>query len=147
MAAGVLAACGGGGSAAVTKPDYVRQANAICRDQTNQIRRLPTPALNLSTAGPRDLRAMAAYFDQAVPIVRAHLEQLAQLTQPSQDRALLARVLLRSQELVDLLGAIDRQARAGDVAAFRADLRQAGRVSNDGHALALQYGLVACAQG
>jgi hypothetical protein len=147
-AAGLLAACGGGGgSGVVTKSDYLRKGNAVCRDQAQAIRRLRTPTLNLATARRREVRGLAPYFDQAVPIVRTHLQQLQQLGQPPQDRALLIKVLVRARELLDLLQAIDRQAHTGDVAAFRADLRSAGQASNAGHTLALQYGLIACAQG
>ena len=89
---------------------------------------------------------MAAYFDQAVPIVKAHFKQLRALAPPPGDSAVVQRLLARARELLDLLGALDRQAHAGDVAAFRADLRAAGQASSDTHALALQYGLVACAR-
>lgn len=147
LAVGPLAGCGAGGAGAVSKPDYLSKGNAICRDQAAQIRRLHTPRVNLAAAGPRQLRAVASYFDRAVPIVSAHFQQLQQLSQPSQDRPLLTQVLVRARELLELLQAVDRQARAGDVAGFRADLRSAGQISNESHALALRYGLAACAQG
>jgi len=146
VAPAAVLATGCGGTGGSPKSRYLARANAVCRDQTEAIGRLPAPAIDLAHARRDKLKLMAAYFDQAVPIVRTHFRRLSALTPPPADADRVARLLAGARELLDLLGALDREAHAGDVAAFRADLRAAGRASSDSHALALQYGLGACAR-
>jgi hypothetical protein len=143
---GTVVAAGCGQATQSAKSRYLAKANAVCRDQSDAIRRVPAPAIDVARATSRKLKAMAAYFDQAVPIVKAHFKQLRALPPPPGDAAVIQRLLASTRELVDLLGALGRQARAGDVVAFRADLRAAGRASSNSRALAMQYGLVACAR-
>ena len=135
LAAIFAAGCGGAGGSA--KSRYLARANAVCRDQAQAIKAVGEYYV-------QEMPFLPIYFLAAYLAVRKGVKAFDDVAGGYTGQTRYGS--FSRNAYLDLLGALDRQAHAGDVAAFRADLRAAGQASSDTHALALQYGLVACAR-
>jgi hypothetical protein len=140
LSAGVLAGCG----STYTKADFVASANAICANAVRASRSLPPPSSGTTQA--EQLKALAQYLEQLVPIVENEVSQIRKLQRPtgppqqqsklSLYRAALARTAVQYREL-------EAAAKAGDAAGVAS--AEAALRTNPVTSLAGNYGLTSCA--
>jgi hypothetical protein len=140
----VMSGCGDSGTskaatttvAAVTKSDFISQANALCQTMKDRANAIPDPGSDPNT--------FADALDEVVGITDETLAKLRALPTPAGDEATLEAIFTK----VDALGADYRQLasalRAGDAATAEqlqatvaADLTAANTAAND-------YGLTVC---
>jgi hypothetical protein len=136
VAVAVVACSGGGG---VTKAEYVKSANAVCREAAKQVAALRIP-------GRADVAGMPKAAASVVVVQRKALDRLRAIKPPKGDRAEIARWIA----LVDqTIGQADLSARAqkdGDIP--RATTANANGAALDRRAdeIARGYGLRMCVQ-
>ena len=130
-----VTSCGG---AAVTQPDFVARADAVCAGALRRTRTIPAP----SGTGTR---ALGHYLDAVVLVVRAEDGQLHRLRRPaggSGDRARLSTFLSAFDAAVGHYAALAAAARRGDATAIARE-EVAVRAAPTA-ALAARYGLHVC---
>lgn len=132
----VPAACGGGKST-LTRAQYIRQADAICRKAAKQVQRVAAP----EGSSEAELASAAA---KIVAAQRAALDELEALSAPSEPAETVPKWIALVDQTLDQADASVRAQRKGDVAAaVRANTN--GEVL-DGRAdeLARGYGMHVC---
>jgi hypothetical protein len=132
---GVLTACNGGGG--VTKADYVRQANAVCRSTAKQIAVLEIP-------GRADVESMPQAAAEVVAVQRRSLDRLREIKVPKPDREQVARWIALVDQTIDQAELSASSQRDGDIP--RAITANANGATLDQRAdeLAKRYGLTVC---
>jgi hypothetical protein len=132
-----LVACGGGGGA--TKADYVRRANAVCRDAAKQV-------AELTTASRENVRDTAKAAAKVVEAQRAALERIRAIKPPKQDRAEIAKWIALVDQTIDQAELSARSQKYGDITrAVTANVNGAA-LDRRADELAREYGLRACVQ-
>ena len=133
-----VAACGGGGGE-LTRVEYVRRANAVCRDAAQAVEDLRVPR---TADGDALVSASAA----VVQIQRRALERLRELSAPTADRAALTRWLALVDQTLDQSDASVRAQRSGDVQAALTANANGEVLDRQADELARRYGLTSCVQ-
>ncbi len=133
----LVAACGAGGGA--SKADYVKQANAVCRDAAKQVAALRIP-------GRADVTAMPKAAAEVVAVQRRALDRLRAIKPPKADRARIAKWVALVDQTID-------QADLSAAAQKHGDIQRAITANANGSALdrradeiARGYGLRMCVQ-
>lgn len=130
---GPSGASGGGGSSALTKADFIKQADSICQEANSAI-------ASLSGGANIDATTQAS---QELEITRSEQQSLESLTAPSQDSSTLKDFLAAIKNEVDALTSLSSAvASGGDTSA--ADSELAGAKSN-AQSAATSYGFQDCA--
>jgi hypothetical protein len=130
-----------GDDESVSRQDYVAKADEVCGTYQVRLSRIPRPV----TA---DAAALGSYLGRALPIAREQLAELEKVTKPSDDdvRQQVNQFLALLAQELDLNGAAEKAADAGDRNALDSDLRQGTAVSAEAGRLAEQIGFVVCAR-
>lgn len=102
----LLAACGG--SSGLSKADYVRQANAVCRDGAKQIAALQIP-------DPDDVAGLPTAAARVVAVQRRTLDQLRAIHPPKGDKAEIAKWIALVDQTVDQAEVSASSQRDGDL--------------------------------
>jgi hypothetical protein len=134
----LVTACSGG-SSGPTKAEFVRKANAVCRDGAAKIARLKIPAR-------ADVTNMPAAAADVVAVQRRSLARLRALAVPKRDKAQVEKWIAIVDQTIDQAQVSAQSQRDGDIArALAANLNGAAldRRADD---LARRYGLVTCVQ-
>jgi hypothetical protein len=133
----LLGACGGGGG--TTKADYVKQANAICRDAAKQVAALRIPAR-------ADITDMPKAAAKVVTVQRKAVDRLRAIKPPKHDRAVIVKWIALVDQTID-------QADVSAAAQKDDDIPRAVTANANGTALdrradeiARGYGLRMCVQ-
>jgi len=84
-----LGACGSGGYSGLSKAEFIRQAEALCRQANAKLAEIGNSFTSKSTI--TDLQK--AYVNQIVPLVNAEIDQLRALKPPKADRAKVSKML------------------------------------------------------
>lgn len=134
-----VVACSGGGGGGLTRVEYVRRANAVCRDAGHAVADLQVPR----TA---DGDALAAASAAVVEIQRRALEGLRSLPEPAPDRAALNRWLALVDQTLDQSDASVRAQRSGDVQAALTANANGEALDRRADELARRFGLTSCVQ-
>ena len=132
VAAGV--ACGGGPS----KADFAKKANPPCQTANTELAGVTRPA---------DFRQLGEVAGKVAASTDKQVKALAQLDQPSDDKAQLQRSLADMRATVTSGRAVESAVQKGDLRAAEAgvrDMRQASEKADDG---ARTYGLTECGKG
>ena len=130
-----VTSCGG---AAVTHPDFVARADAICAGALRRTRTIPAPS---GTGTP----ALGHYFDEVVLVLRAEAGQLHRLRRPAEgsgERARLSTFLSAFDAAAGHYVALAAAARRGDATAIARE--EAAVRAAPTAALAGRYGLRVC---
>jgi hypothetical protein len=131
---GASGASGAGGAAPLTKPAFIKQADAIC-DQANS-------ALSSLTSATVDAKVQAT---QELQITRSELDSLQSLTPPHQDSSTLDSFLSALQdEVTALIQERDAAEQGGDTSSADAE---AATARSSAQSAARDYGLEVCAKG
>jgi len=131
----LLAACGG--SSGLSKADYVKQADAVCRDGAKQIAALEVPS---------DVTGLPAAAARVVAVQRATLDRLRAIHPPKADKAQIAKWIALVDQTLDQAEMSASSQRRGDLQ--RAVTANANGAALDGRAdeIARGYGLRTCVQ-
>lgn len=133
----LLAACGGGSSSRLSKPEYVRRAEAICRQANKKVGAVRAPDQHEPTAQEKAIGELA-------DIQRAAVADLRRLPPPEADQATLGKWLGRVDQTVDQMQAVRTALKAGDGGAVsRANAKGQG-LSDQADKIARAYGLKQC---
>jgi hypothetical protein len=131
----VLAACSG--SDGVTEAEYVRQANAVCRDGARRIAALRIP-------GRADVESMPQRASEVVTLQRRALARLRAIRPPEDDRAEIAKWIALVDQTVDQAEVSAESQRDGDISrALTANVNGAA-LDQRADELAEAYGLDDC---
>ena len=136
IAAALAPAASATAHAAVTKPQYVRQADAICATaiaQTHAIGVVPTVT---AWGGPAGTRLLA--------IDHAALASLSSLPMPGADAPSLRRLLAGARATVNETARAIARAQAGDTAGFRAGAAIVAQLTRRYQEGARAYGFQRC---
>jgi multidrug efflux pump subunit AcrA (membrane-fusion protein) len=130
-----------GDDEAVSREDYIAEADGICGTYQVRLSRIPRPA----TADPAEL---GAYLERALPIAREQNEKLADLDKPGDEetRGQVEQLLALLDQELDFNDAAQKAASEGDRAALDNALQQATVVSAEAGQIAEQLGFVVCAR-
>jgi hypothetical protein len=133
----VAAGCGGSsGGERLGRDAYLSQADAICREVTNQRLALPVPAA---------IEDIAGYVDRALPLLDSARSNLRALRPPPQLDDEVAAWLDAINEERDTLSDLRDAARTGDAAKVGAVGSKGTSIEQRARARALAIGLVDCA--
>ncbi len=133
----LLVACGGGGG--MSKADYVKQANAVCRDAAKQVAALRIPAR-------ADIASMPKAAANVVAVQRKAVDRLRAIRPPKHDRAEIAEWIALVDQTIDQADVSARAQKDDDIT--RAITANANGTALDRRAdqLARGYGLRMCVQ-
>ncbi|MGZ4688326.1 MAG: hypothetical protein ACXVKA_02050 [Acidimicrobiia bacterium] len=128
-----------GGSSGMTKADYVKQANAICRDAAKQVAALEAP----SSADVASLPKAAA---SVVQVQRRTLDRLRAIHPPKAGREQITEWIALVDQTIDQAEVSARSQRDGDLQrAVTANVNGAA-LDRRADQLAKSYGLTMCVQ-
>ena len=135
VALGILGACSGGGG--MTKADYVRRANAVCRSTAKQIAVLEIP-------GRADVESMPQAAAEVVAVQRRSLDRLRDIKPPKKDREQVAKWIALVDQTIDQAELSASSQRDGDIPrAMTANVNGAA-LDRRADELAKRYGLTVC---
>jgi hypothetical protein len=129
-----LGACGGDDG--LSKADYVKQANAICRDANTQLGKI---------AEPTDVAGIATYVASAKKVTSVAVDKMAALEPPEELRADHKAHVADGRKVVTLADDLAAAAKSGDQAAFQRISQQGDRMDQTSDARAKKMGLGDCA--
>ena len=133
LAALALAACGG--DERLSKPEYLREADAICAKYERRLDAFPEP---------RTLRDVPSFIERGVPLAKQELAELEELRPPEADEAEVGRLLTQVRETTAALERLGEAAAARDRAAALAAAERVEEASDRAAKLARSYGLDEC---
>ena len=126
---------GGGGGEALTKEEWIAQADAICAGANAQIDALGEPA---------GLEDVADFSAKAEEISRAQLEKLRALTPPEGDAAAVGEMLGLVEQVIDEAAKLGDAAKEGDVGKINEIVAAIDPINERADQLAQDYGLQEC---
>jgi uncharacterized lipoprotein len=131
----LLAACGGSGG--LSRADYVKQANAVCRDGAKQIAALEVPS---------DVTGLPAAAARVVAVQRTTLDRLRAIHPPKADKSQIVKWIALVDQTVDQAEMSATSQRDGDIQ--RAVTANVNGAALDVRAdeIARGYGLKMCVQ-
>jgi hypothetical protein len=130
--AGAIAGCGGG-SGALSKAEFDKQANAICARGTAEVN---AAGKRMFTSRPSQAQLVAFARSTVIPNIQSQISQVRKLKPPSGDRKTVDGILASAQAALDKVKANPALVAQNGPGPFaEADRR------------ARAYGLTACASG
>jgi hypothetical protein len=133
----LLAACGGGSSSRLSKPEYVRFADAICRQANKKAGAVPAPDQHESTA-------QETAIGKIIVIQRAAVVDLRHLAPPAADKTTVGKWLGLVSQTVDQMQAVRTALQAGDSAGVTAANARGRALNDQADQIARGYGLKQC---
>jgi hypothetical protein len=131
-----LAACSGT-SVGMSKRDYIGRAGAICRDASDAVRKVKPDSSSVDS--------VATSVGKVVTIERAAARELRALQPPTGDAHALGQWLSLVDDSLAQLDAARHAAAEGDARGAAAANARAAALQQQADAVALQYGVTACA--
>jgi len=133
----VVAGCGGGGSARLTRQQYAAKADAICAKYNQQTKAI---------ANPSSLSELASVADKTLPILDHALGDLRKLKPPSDEQATADQWLAQVENLKGDLKEIRDKARSNNMQGVQAVVPKASQHNATGNQLAKQLGMTVCSK-
>ncbi len=127
--------CGGGGS--MSKAEYVRAANRVCREAATQVKRVKAP-------DPGDPVSVASAGARVVGIQRSALSDLKALDPPTAAKAEMTKWVALVDQTLDQADASIQAQRDGDAAAATTANQHGMTLGGRADEIARAYGLSAC---
>lgn len=137
VAIALLAACGGGSSSRLSKPEYVRRAEAICRRLNKKAGAVPAP-------DQREPTSQAKAIGEIAKIQRAGVDELRRLAPPEADQATIDKWLGLVDQAIDQLQAVRAALKAGDSVTITRANDKGQALSDQADKIARGYGLDQC---
>ncbi len=133
----LLAACGGSGG--MTKAEYVKKANGICRDAAEEVAALRMP-------GRADVAGMPKAAAEVVAVQRKAVDRLHAIRRPKPDRVEIAKWIALVDQTIDQADLSARSQRDGDFQRAIAANVNGAALDHRADQLARAYGLRMCVQ-
>jgi hypothetical protein len=135
-AAFALAGCGGGGGGdRLSQAEFVRQADALCKEYEAKLDALPTPQ------SPADI---AGFADKAIPIAEEGRDKLGDLNPPENQQDTYDAWLEQGDRSIDIVERLRDAAEDGDQAELQQIAQEAETIDNESTRLANELGLEDC---
>lgn len=134
LAALAFASCGGD---ALSKEEFIEQADEICEDIDSQIQELGEPQ------NPEEFEAL---IEEGTEITNDGLERLRDLEPPAEDRDRINRMLDKIEEAVEQLPEIREALETRDVEALQRLQTEVQAAANEAQTIADDYGFQQCAR-
>src|SRR6478672_4995232 len=145
-AVGVLAllaaGCGGsgGGGSALSKADFVSQADAICTQAHVDEAKIDFPTVDPTTASDSDLEKFGDAIEQATEVDRKEVEDLRKLTPPEDFQDNFSEAMVELSEGLDHAEEAAAEANKHDAAGMKRELDATQAKANEANAKAKAYG-------
>jgi hypothetical protein len=142
----VVAGCGGkgGGGDRLTKPDFIKQADAICAAAHTKEQAVDFPATDPKSASDADLKKLADAIDAATKIDRQEIKDLQDLNPPADFEDGFAESLKELGEGLDHAESAAEKARNADKDGVTRELAAVEAKANEANDRAKAYGLKVC---
>ncbi|HET7444730.1 MAG TPA: hypothetical protein VFJ57_08740 [Solirubrobacterales bacterium] len=138
----------GGTSEALTKAEFIEQADAICEDHASEREELQEQAAELAeevNAGSDQAREeLADLLAEAAGSAEAEYGELQDLTPPPSDASLIGNMLSTADDQVGLTEEAVDALREKDYKTFSALTVETGKLKAKATAIAVAYGLEVC---
>jgi hypothetical protein len=96
---GAGAACGGDSSPPLTSEEFVKQANAICKDRNTKVAEKGKDILAKPNPSAEELTEF--FLKQAIPNAREKLKDLGELHPPTKNKAKVKKMLAAGKKALD----------------------------------------------
>jgi hypothetical protein len=138
-AAAVLGGCSGNGDGddRLSREEYVRRADAVCREYDKRLNELGQPS---------SIEELAALADEALPVAEEGVGKLRELEPPESLERRVGEWLERNDRNVDLIEALRDAARAGEETRVQELAAEAADNETAADRLARRIGLKDCAE-
>jgi len=123
----------------LSKPEYVKAANAICAHALFQSRAVKAPA----ASDPLD--KWAKYLAQLLPISVRELTELEKISPPAKDKASIDALLQRIDGANAATESARKAAASNSATRFESALKTLKTYTDQAKQISVPYGLVACA--
>jgi hypothetical protein len=144
----VLAAAGGCGEDTIPLADYVKRANAICRDNNTRGRaELERVRNRLEADGELDVEELPELNRKALESLRPGLDRLAELPPPDEQQDVAEAYERASREANDAFADVIQAQEDGDVERFRDAKARNEEHTQDAREAAAELALDDCAPG
>jgi hypothetical protein len=139
-----FAGCGGSddGSEALSKEEFIAQADQICADFRADSREME--AAFDAAAEADDLEAAADVVAENAGMMDAAVEEFATLTPPEEDQETIDEFVSLSREQVEVANELAEAIRADDEAAVKAADEEGTALDDEADAIADEYGMLDC---
>ena|SRR2546423_8397578 len=135
----VLLAAGCGGSGArLSKADYAKKADAICKSYNLKLR---------AVSRPHSVKDLPGYVDRALPVARKGNEELRGLKAPKDEEKTAKEWLDQNNAVVAAMERLRDAAKKGDRAGIQVALSEATAANRAANRLAGRLALRDCAKG
>jgi hypothetical protein len=131
----LLAGCGGGSGAPLTKEEYASKADAICASANSKIQSFGTP---------QTYADLAKVADKTLPLIDQAIKDLGKLEPPASEKAISDQWLAQWRNLRGDLQEIRDAAKTGNTQAVKALVPKATEHNSKTNALATQLGMSVC---
>jgi hypothetical protein len=131
----IAAGCGGGGR--LSKAEYAKRADAICRKYNQKLRAL---------GRPQSIAALPQYVDRALPVARKGNAELRDLEAPKGEETKAKEWLDQNQAVVAAMERLRDAAKRGNRAGIQVALSEASTANRAANRLAGELGLQICTQ-
>jgi len=96
---GTAAACGGDSKPPLSSEEFVKQANAICKDRNDKIAEKGKPLVAKPNPTAEELAKF--YVEEAIPNAREKLKELGELRPPNNDKDKFKKMLSAGKKALD----------------------------------------------
>ena len=129
--------CGGSGGR-LSRADYAKKADAICKSYNLKLR---------AVSRPHSVKDLPGYVDRALPVARKGNEELRGLKAPKNEEKTAKEWLDQNDSVVGSMERLRGAAKKGDRAGIQAALTEASSANRAANGLARRLGLAVCASG
>ena len=135
LVAVLVAGCGGGGGARLSRTEYAKQADKICSTYNAKLNALPQP---------KSQAELAAFVGKAVPLVSDASDRLAELKPPQDEQRIADSWNRANSDIVRALQGLRDAAKAKDNAKMQTELAAGNKANAHANTLAKTLGMNAC---
>jgi hypothetical protein len=138
----VLPMACGGGAKRLSKEDFIKTWDAICKRDTAKTDQIGS---NLpATPAAENLPQFADALDQLVDVGRSEIDDLRAVKPPEQDQATIDGILSHLSDAIDAIERGQKAAADGDLAGFQTAVNEANTALQPANQAATDYGLKEC---
>jgi hypothetical protein len=130
----LLVACGGGGG--MTRADYVKEANSVCRKAARDVAAID--------ANGSDVEQLPKVAGEVVAVQRKALDQLKAIKVPKEDRTRITKWIALVDQTIDQAEVSAESQRSGDITRAMAANVNGAALDRRADELARAYGLGGC---
>ena len=137
LVAVLVAGCGGGGGARLSRTEYAKQADKICSTYNAKLNALPQP---------KSQAELSAFVGKAVPLVSDASDRLAELKPPQDEQRTATAWNRANSDIVRALERLRDAAKSKDRAKMQTALADGNKANAHANTLAKTLGMNACSK-